>query len=251
MQEMKTPEYWYSRMSSDGILIMDLGVDRTRYLSKIDELIDAEFEFILDYEVQHNGKQTPSIYTVAFKSSRTRARWHLNEAHFNVEIHRRIRHTSAHSYLQFEYFDSAAMTPIEFPSKASEVAYCKNRPTSEKCQEGHGFDPEILDFPVELLKAQKSSMGEGAGKGVFTTVDIPAGSYIGSKSLSHVVRNQWKTNELMDSLQTHNVIFREFEGGEITHFYFDGQGYTSELWVSECIVSNKLFSICCLNKYFW
>jgi hypothetical protein len=248
---MKTPEYWYSRMSSDGILIMDVGVDRTRYLSKIDELIDAEFEFIIDYEVQHNGMQTPSIYTVAFKSSITRARWHLNEAHFNVEIHRRIRHTSADSDLRFEYFDSSAMTPIEFPSKASEVAYCKHHPDSEECQEGHGFDPEILDFPVELLKAQKSSMGEGAGKGVFTTVDIPAGSYIGSKSLSHVVRNQWNTYQMMDSLQMLNAIYQESKAGQITYFYFDGQGYPSELWVSERILFNFLFSFCCLNKYFW
>jgi hypothetical protein len=80
----------------------------------------------------------------------------------------------------------------------------------------------------------KSQVGENAGRGVFTTVDIPARSYIGVDSSSHFLHFPWTTNKVVDQL------FEEWEDSsiyqqsdaQILYLYSESYGFSGEPFVS-------------------
>jgi hypothetical protein len=98
---------------------------------------------------------------------------------------------------------------------------------------GHGLDPTVTDIPAKLFKVQKSQVGENAGRGVFSTVDIAPGSYLGVEISSHFVSTTWKTWTLMLHLLEHIEELIEGTGAVILSYYFDGYGCADEPWVSE------------------
>jgi hypothetical protein len=65
----------------------------------------------------------------------------------------------------FLYFDGPLMQTYQYPSKATEVVYCRREPMPESCANGHGFDPEKpisesyigLESFVHSLKVDGSS----------------------------------------------------------------------------------------------
>jgi hypothetical protein len=59
-----------------------------------------------------------------------------------MEIHKRATST-VNGDSPFLYYDSATHQSFLYPSKASEIVYCRGDPTPNQCKEGHGFDPQI------------------------------------------------------------------------------------------------------------
>ena len=122
-----------------------------------------------------HGSIEPSKYAVAFKSFKAKKMWHLTEAHYNKEIQDRTRREENGAY-PFEYFDSVAMLSIQHPQewvKRNIVDTTPSPPLS------HTFPAPTHARKDSLLKLQESSVGENAGRGVFSTIDISANSYLG------------------------------------------------------------------------
>jgi hypothetical protein len=194
---------------------------------------------VIDFDFRHPQTTKAWSYAIAFKSKKTEARWHLTEAHVHLEIHRRIHHHhKGDGGDPFgTTFDSLIPQAIEFPSKASAKHFCRQFGKDDPdCQMGHGLDPTVTDIPVELLAVQKSQVGENAGRGVFSKVDISEGSYLGVESSSHFVATNWKTWALMLHLLERIEDLYEGNGAGILFYYFDGYGCADEPWVSESLL---------------
>jgi hypothetical protein len=216
---------------------MPLGKNSFQRFIETIELENAGFARITDYEVVDHGTREPSKYAVAFKSLETTAMWHLTEAHYKVEIQKSIRREKDGGY-PFEYFDSVAMLSIQYPSRISEAEYCRYNsispsgpdPPADACTKGHGLDPEMRDVSASLLKVQKSSVGENAGRGIYSTVDIPPNSYLGLDSSSHSVRCPGATADIIFSF--HEAKNKIFDAFSTVPYYFEAYGFIEEKSVS-------------------
>jgi len=62
-----------------------------------------------------------------------------------------------------------------FPSKASELVFCRQHLNLFNCKYGHRFDPNKENIPITLLEAQTVD----GQVGVFASSDIPSSAYIG------------------------------------------------------------------------
>jgi hypothetical protein len=197
----------------------------------IDALAEAGFPRVVDYNVRIPGTSKASNYAVAFKNRRTEARWHLTEAHANVEIRRRIVSAPADgdNDYPFDYFDTASVGSIEYPPKASAVHFCQQNLDENYCVMGHGMDPTVKNIKADSLKVQESQMGEHAGRGVYTMEDIPAHSYLGGVVMSQPVRMHWKTSTMVNRLEKNKIYDDELE---IMYYYFEGYGFIDEPYVS-------------------
>jgi hypothetical protein len=168
---------------------------------------------------------SPSIYRyiVAFKSLETEAEWQSNQALVSLKIHERV-HPTNNGEFPFKFFDSATMLSYEFPPKTSEIIFCQRNPASAACEIGNGFNPEHENIPISLLEVKKSQEGENSGRGVFTTVDVPANSYIGLESIIHLVHFSPSTYEIIMDLTDEN----EFYDGDILQAFMFGYGFDSK-----------------------
>ena len=138
----------------------------------------------LSFAQSHCGFSYPWEYIIAFKKFHTKAYWYTNEAEINIQMRRRSMQAVDGS-TPFHYFDGASMMSYLYPSKTSEIVYCRQIPRPKGCESGHGFELAREDIPIDALEVGSSSIGEKAGRGVFATRDIRAKSYMGLKSIVH------------------------------------------------------------------
>jgi hypothetical protein len=229
------PVVWYEHLIHEGILIARLnGPTPSDRFNQIRQLADAGFAKVIDYELWVAGHDKFYYYAVAFKKPETRARWHFNQAHWNLKIHQRLSSQAS----SLEFFDSTTMTLLEYPSKTGERDFCREYP--ESCEDPHGFDPEIPNLPKEQIEVSKSGVGEHAGRGVFSKDDFLAGSYIDLATAVHPIRCHWRPFQIFEDLLDKNPIFDKGPGA-ILSYYFDGYGFIDEPWVS-LIVAAAIFS---------
>ena len=78
------------------------------------------------------------------------------------------------------------MLGYRYPSKLTEVVFCRRDPQPDGCQGGHGYDLDRQNIPISSLEVKSSGVGNNMG--VFSTINIPASSYIGLEKLVHAVR---------------------------------------------------------------
>jgi hypothetical protein len=223
---MDDAQYWYNHTSTDGVLVTYLG--RTLSLGylfdydtddyddydvvhplqeqrwrNLKQLTDAKYKRIIDYDVpvmspntRGVGRRFPINIGVAFKKHPSIAYWRLNEPLYNLLWRERTTGTTTARNDDAHYnnlFDGATMMTILHPPKHSTIGYCSNK---EYVKYGtcdfHGYDPQYPNVPlVEKLFVSKSKIGEHAGRGVFTTVDIPEGSNIGLETTVHSIVFDW------------------------------------------------------------
>jgi hypothetical protein len=241
-----------------------------------DSYEEAGLERMITYSVRHDSYRKSSYYAMGFKSFRTLARWHRNSALVELEILRRrllvgLHHTdtttttttttdTSSSSLLY-YVDGATIQSMEYPSKESATESCKNDyfyyygedndddddgenedyDNGWKLKCAHGFDPYAWSVPKDLLKVQKSGIGENAGRGLFTTVDIPYGSYISLAVSAHPIRLHWTTTNLVSRFRYNNNQNGQEKKNDNTNYhsmsrtilhYYDAYGYVDEAWVS-------------------
>eukprot|EP00339_Tiarina_fusa_P022092 CAMPEP_0116996284 /NCGR_PEP_ID=MMETSP0472-20121206/143_1 /TAXON_ID=693140 ORGANISM="Tiarina fusus, Strain LIS" /NCGR_SAMPLE_ID=MMETSP0472 /ASSEMBLY_ACC=CAM_ASM_000603 /LENGTH=622 /DNA_ID=CAMNT_0004694857 /DNA_START=326 /DNA_END=2194 /DNA_ORIENTATION=+ len=141
----------YNGLSENGVLVSQVGeavkltapaqtysVNRNRALF-IKSLIGQGFVDIAEYNEGGAMFEAPWTFNVAFKSTKSRNNWDDNEALVNLKMKKRAIDT-LDGESPFEYFDGADMQ-ARWPSKASEVVFCRQEPTPAGCEGGHGFDP--------------------------------------------------------------------------------------------------------------
>jgi hypothetical protein len=260
--------FWMDHLSEDGILVTPISNSknsrRRQQKTLFDALDDKMEEFrraglarALDYSYSmvvgngntnnnnNNNAVSVLLYAIAFNSRTGLARWHWDEAHVNLELHRRRLVDLPNSLV-----DSTILQPLEFPSKASAVEFCKRQDDKKQddggyytCEEkDHGFDPTLQNIPKSQLAVQKSLVGEHAGRGVFASVDIPKGSFISLETSVVPVRASWATFEVMEEMYEENELYQEING-EVLWFYFDGYGFIDEPYVSGWLEAGCFFIV--------
>jgi spermidine synthase/S-adenosylmethionine/arginine decarboxylase-like enzyme len=228
-------EAFNNAMPSDGIIIMQLGetpqlfaADETR--SKFKNRVVTEklleevgFESVHAYEESHCGFGGSWEFMVGFKSWSSRKRWYANPAEVELAMQKRgVRTKSGQS--PFHYFNGATMASYQVPSRSVENVFCRRQPVPPSCKT-YMYNPERPNVPTSLLEVKASSLGENAGRGLFTKVDIPKGSYIGGEVAGATIRFFPSTREVIDGLYTScNATERELE---VLEYYMDGYGFTS------------------------
>jgi hypothetical protein len=71
------------------------------------------------------------------------------------------------------------MMGYQLPSRAQETAYCRRENKPKECDELHGMDPKFVHVPRSHVNAQKSTLGQYSGRGLFAAQDIPKNGILG------------------------------------------------------------------------
>ena len=58
------------------------------------------------------------------------------------------------------------MQRYRFPSKPSEVVYCRGNPAPESCKDGHGVDPERMHILASALDLKPGNSTEDESTGL-------------------------------------------------------------------------------------
>jgi hypothetical protein len=136
---------FYNSLSEDGIVVMQLGQAPTFDLpdethskfrnraATIRLLEDLGFGSIHEYEEAHCGFFAPWAYVIGLKSHETRDQWYANAAKINTKIHKRSVPTKSGTS-PFRFFDGSTMATYQVPHRATEVVYCRRRPTPKECE---------------------------------------------------------------------------------------------------------------------
>jgi hypothetical protein len=223
-------------LREDGILIAQVGeantisspsgefsIDQNR-LKFIDALVELGFKAVREYEESHNGFENPWEFIVAFKKFNSKSEWFASSADVDLQIRKRgmITVTGGSPFL---YFDGATMESYRYPSKGSEVAFCRTHENAE-CMHGHGFDPERQNLPLSSLTVKQLSLGETAGRGVFAEIDIPESSYIGLDKLVPHIHMSSKTTSLALGWKTKmNLLHQHYRPAKALSSYTHGYGH--------------------------
>jgi SET domain len=250
--------FWFDRLSSkSGSLVTCLGNNmplghplatslHTERMEIIEALDDAKFQKIVEYDIRLPDSRYARSIAVAMKDGVSKAQWRLNEAHFARRMQKRLVDPSS-----LQWFDSATMLSLRYPSKHSAVRFCGpngnylddgDDELDEICdKDGHGYDPFTANIPVTDLFLEKSQAGVHAGRGVFTKVDIPADTYIGLETTIHSVMYEWTTTELHGDMMDFVPEYANSKG-RIIFVFAEAYGYSQEPWnmQQESVMSNVL-----------
>jgi hypothetical protein len=201
-----TIQYFHRHLSPRGVLVTYLGptlplshvdtfsdVKRTEPLhasryETIGTLNDAKFERIVDYDIPLG--RFPMNIGVAFKSHPSMAHWRLNEPLYNLLWAKR---TTTDEYdTESNVFDGATMMTLLHPPKHSALSDCSDEDYDKygTC-DFHGYDPQYPNVDLGQLYVSKSGIGDNAGRGVFTNVDIVKGANIGLETTVYSVQLDW------------------------------------------------------------
>ena len=139
-------------------------------------LIANGFEAVDTYDEAHGGFLATWSFIIAFRDMFDN-KWNSNPAQIDLELSRRAMKTKDGSETPFRFFDGASMMAYQYPSRMRQEIFCRDEPTPKDCMRKHGFDPERPNVPVHSFEIKESTIPH-AGRGLFTKVDIPEGSYL-------------------------------------------------------------------------
>lgn len=159
------------------------------------------------------------------KRKKSRTEWYANSAMINIKIHDRIRkynykkrknkdsdNNDDHDVEQngstlLHHFDGTTMKKYQTPHKIFETIHCQEQQTrlnnnvngirdnDNECG-SLDFDHSQIDVPLSLLQVRISSIGQiqdgdstpsSAGRGLYTSTDIPKGASIGKEDTIYPV----------------------------------------------------------------
>ena len=146
-------------------------------------------------EQAHGGFERPWQMLVASKSFDTMGRWLSDSTLVNYNIRKRTIPTKD-GESPLLYFDGATMFSYSYPSKASEVVFCRRYGDLQNCKTGHGFDQEKESLPISVMEVRTFD----DRRGVFATRDIPQSSYIGLEDAVHGVYVKTPASKLLDRM---------------------------------------------------
>ena len=135
------------------------------------------------------------------------------------------------------YFDGATMMSYRYPSKNSEAVFCRRQPMPNGCEDGHGFDLDRINIPIDALEVKKSTLGENVGRGVFATMDIPRLAYVGLEKLVQTVYIEPSAYAVIRSWDYHDY------GWEILERYATSYGHSFSRQVSIDFVGHRFVTL--------
>ena len=230
-------EAFSNSLGEEGILIAQVG-EADDFDSPADNLFPGDnfvtflkglkqfdFESILDFDESHARFVGQWSFLLAAKDSDVRSRWFSNEAELQLAVHQRILRTKD-GKIPLRFIDGASMMQYQFPSRGAEQTFCRGH----ACEGQHGFDPELVDFPVSAFEVKPSIVANG-GRGVFAKVFVPKGSIIGLEDCVHGMFSPSRTVELMEQTGAAYGTSSEF-WNVVDTAYFDGYGWSESFYVS-------------------
>ena len=199
--------------------------------------LDPQQEQLLRQQQLHN-------YVILFADDRAQAHWHVNEAVWNRRIRTGIRIDETRKggdydnddVVDWMVVDSALLLPLMYPTKQSEVEFCRSfSPTRRECQPGGGTGIDLTKstIPISDLEVQKSQQGNFAGRGLYTKVDILPNTLIGADQPMVVL--EWPSTEILNDFrrgeETNSIYERLVDS---LYSYIDGYGVVHE-WQVRCV----------------
>ena len=207
----------------------EFSVDKNR-IKFVETLVSLGFPTVRDYEETHSGFEAPWQFIAAFKDFDYKVDWYADSAIIDLKMQQRGMITTSGGS-PFLHFDGATMKSYRYPSKGSEVAFCRYNPNVTDCSNGHGFDPEREEVALSSLELKPSSLGENAGRGVFAKSDIAKNSYIGLGDLIPVLNINPYAFEILNDLKTTIPwVHSDYYGEEIESYISDfGDFFSSQV----------------------
>ena len=239
----------YEALTDEGVLVLQLGEsphnsdpaeqsnnkNRHHIMNMIEEV---GFQSMHIYEESHCGFGYPWSFLVACKSDKCRYNWYMNEAEIDVQIHYRMMRTKSGSS-PLRYFDGATMKSYQDPPKAWETLYCRREPFPEHCNDYRGYSKNIKNYGIDNFDVRMSSIGDGAGRGVFSKVEIPQGSLIAAEESHKKVHFTHTTTYMMEVLKDN---FPEADYlSDLTQYAY-GYGFQQQTVVSFSLIFAVSFS---------
>lgn len=220
----------YNSLTDDGLIVLQLGEasnfdDPAAELSRssrretlIELLEEVGFESMHFYEDGNCGFDAPWTFLIATKDEDIDYRWYASEAAVEIDIRNRIVKTESGAPA-LKYFDGGVKKLYHNPSKASEVVFCRKEPMPESCR---SLDNERrVDIPITDLYVGMSTVGDGSGRGLFTSVDIKQGATIARAMHTSFVYAPWFSLRLLLKYDFDDVVD-----------YLSGYGWLTETHVS-------------------
>lgn len=226
-------------LGESGILVSQFGEDvkfntagaqvspRITEYDFMEKLKDYDFRKIEDYSEGHGGFLGVMKFKIAFKCTSCFTQWHSNQAMIDLAIKERSMRTVDGSNAKlFRFFDGATMIGYQYPSRVVENVFCREIPTPPFCDASHGFDPYTTNIKLSSLEV-KTSLIPNAGRGVFTKIDIPKGSYIGLEEVSSNVIVMPEEVHLIQTFLNEAIVNR----WKMFDAYLYGLGFSSDFFL--------------------
>lgn len=206
----------------------------------INSLFFLHFDCVILSSQSHVGFSWPWQFVVAFRDYDSRVEWFANGAWLDLKI-ASLTYPTIDGNPELLHFDGAVMQSYAYPSRASEVVFCRGNPDSTHCKDGHGFDPERPHIPSSQLEVKMSSEGENVGRGLFAKVDIPEYSYVALDQAVHPVHIEPDTTAVALAMRD-KLEHGEDYPGQIVMTYGANYGHAMSHHVSfgtagDCFVS--------------
>ena len=194
-----------------------------------------------DYDVfgQHG---VASNFAVAFRSiTNGLDRWRLPMANYQVAMHHRwesFANGADTDESSHGTFGAADMLRIQFPSRQSALSSCNYNKhlivdgEDEEVFCDQGFDP-FPNVPADKFYVAKSSQ-EGAGRGVFPSIDLKTNSYLMAETSAQDVLFSHRGFGIMESMVNHFCLPKKENENRSIKFdafrcivgiYYDSYGY--------------------------
>lgn len=126
------------------------------------------------------------------------------------------------------------MVSYQVPHRMVEAVFCKRQPTPEACLPGqYEFDPELPNVPSSSFEVKQSAVGDQAGRGLFTKVEIPEDAYLSAETNVQALKFMPTTVDLIQSLAEEDI----GKSLDIFNWYMTGYGFYSRTYVSVPCVS--------------
>lgn len=214
----------------------EFSIDKNR-IKFIETLVSLGFPTVRDYEESHSGFDAAWQFVAAFKNFDEKVDWFESSPMIDLKMRKRGMVTNSGGS-PFHYFDGVTMKSFRYPSKGSEVAFCRHRPHVKDCKNGHGFDTERNNIPLTSLEVKASSLGENVGLGVFAKRFIPQNSYIGLENLIPPVHVSPHAFDVSTQLNKIPWVYSNFHGKQVKSYMNEYGHYFSRYGETEVFVDS-------------
>jgi len=193
----------------------------------MEALDEGGFQSIVSFSEAHGRFSAPWSFLMAMKDRGTRTNWFKNEAEVQLDVNARILQTK-NGEPALRFFDGGSMMQYQFPSRMVETDWCHSYPNV--CKEGHGFRPDLVNYPATMFEVKPSVIANG-GRGVFAKELIPKGSVVGLEDCVHGMHAHSTTFEIMED--AYKILGNMSKFWSTVYLgYFDGYGWTGQTYVS-------------------
>jgi len=219
-----------TRSAVDGSIVVGLGDPSAQdFWERHDDVVqflgNYSFDAVHVYEENDCGIMARCAFLITSKQTKFRDAWSMHPMYFDIYLH---------GY-HFErgpqgYFDGVTMERYRTTHRAYQNRFCSASRTllSDLCGFVAGIDPRRRDFPPEAFEVRHSTLGEGAGRGLFARVHIPAGSLIMEREAVNSVHFTEAALAVIEKIMwIHLGDIKEVdEIVDMLYSYYDGYGYS-------------------------